>query len=72
MKLSYMGWHAVKSIKQPYPKFEFNSPILFSSNDHNYTICTGNIFSVMVIIRGNETGDPSSNLGQSCLHFTSR
>ena len=30
----------------------------------------GGILSVMVMIIGNGHSDPSSNLRQSCLHFT--
>ena len=29
-----------------------------------------NCFSVMVIVVGNKTGDPSSNPGRGCLTFT--
>ena len=35
-----------------------------------YPLILGGTHGVMVIIIGNGYGDPSSNPGQGCLHFT--
>ena len=42
---------------------DFNRHDLMQSN------LTKGLLSIMVIVKGNEISNPSSNLGQNCLHF---